>query len=241
MDDYLQKYLDGTLSDEEAAAFNDSLARDPSLDAELREYERILALMGSTVPQEPPAHFTDEVMGRVTATAISPDASWAAAAQEDDRGFVRRHMTGLRYWGRRLAWTAAFAGVFLIGYLVAQTGDRTLPGRELSAGAPGETEVTDAGNIEPAAATLRLVRLVYVPQNHDVGNVAVAGTFNGWDPSATTMDRKGEVWMVQMVLPPGSYEYMFIEDGQRWVTDPLATVTRDDGFGQENAVLDVTM
>jgi hypothetical protein len=34
---------------------------------------------------------------------------------------------------------------------------------------------------------------------------------------------------------------MFIEDGQRWVTDPLAAQTRDDGFGRENAVLDLTM
>jgi hypothetical protein len=32
---------------------------------------------------------------------------------------------------------------------------------------------------------------------------------------------------------------MFIEDDTRWVTDPRAPLTRDDGFGGRNAVLDV--
>jgi len=47
------------------------------------------------------------------------------------------------------------------------------------------------------------------------------------------------VWSTIVVLAPGSYEYMFIENGERWVTDPLAARTRDDGFGSKNAVLDV--
>ena len=53
------------------------------------------------------------------------------------------------------------------------------------------------------------------------------------------MVRRGGVWVVPLLLPPETYEYMFVEDGQRWVTDPLAVQTRDDGFGTENAVLDL--
>ena len=49
------------------------------------------------------------------------------------------------------------------------------------------------------------------------------------------------VFPLNLVLPPDSYEYMFVEDGERWVTDPLAPQTRDDGFGRMNAVLDLTM
>jgi hypothetical protein len=30
---------------------------------------------------------------------------------------------------------------------------------------------------------------------------------------------------------------MFVVDGSRWVTDPLAPVQRSDGFGNKNAVL----
>jgi hypothetical protein len=32
---------------------------------------------------------------------------------------------------------------------------------------------------------------------------------------------------------------MFVEDGKHWKTDPLATITRHDGFGNVNAVLDL--
>jgi hypothetical protein len=55
------------------------------------------------------------------------------------------------------------------------------------------------------------------------------------------MERTGDVWTAQLVLPPGTYEYMFVENGENWVTDPLALQTRDDGFGRKNAVLDVSI
>ncbi len=55
------------------------------------------------------------------------------------------------------------------------------------------------------------------------------------------MRREGGAWVIQLMLPPQTYEYMFVENGQEWVTDPLATQTRDDGFGRRNAVLDLTI
>jgi hypothetical protein len=42
----------------------------------------------------------------------------------------------------------------------------------------------------------------------------------------------GTLW-----LQPGTYSYMFVVDGERWVTDPYASNFRNDGFGQKNAVL----
>jgi hypothetical protein len=44
-----------------------------------------------------------------------------------------------------------------------------------------------------------------------------------------------------LALPPGDYEYMFVVDDGQWVTDPLAVETRDDGFGGQNAVLEVDL
>jgi hypothetical protein len=142
----------------------------------------------------------------------------------------------------RLAWTAGFALVFVLGFLTARHGG----GDEASEGispvlGPGTVTGGDARNAAYESRSPRLVRLVYVPQASDVDQVTVAGTFNGWNPDATAMQREGNVWVLQLVLPPDSYEYMFVEDGQRWVTDPLATQTRDDGFGRKNAVLDLTM
>ena len=68
--------------------------------------------------------------------------------------------------------------------------------------------------------------------------VAVAADFNGWKPEAAAM-RRGEngVWTVEIPLPTGRrYEYMFVVDG-RWVTDPDAPASVDDGFGGRNALL----
>jgi hypothetical protein len=70
--------------------------------------------------------------------------------------------------------------------------------------------------------------------------VAVAGDFNGWRPEAAPMHRgPGGLWTVDIPLAAGRrYQYMFVVDG-RWVTDPGAPATVDDGYGGRNAVLDL--
>ena len=86
---------------------------------------------------------------------------------------------------------------------------------------------------------LRLVQITYVPGEAGAERVTLAGTFNGWKTDQVLMRQKNGVWTAVLVLPPGSYEYMFIENGKHWVTDPLAPLTRDDGFGGRNAVLNL--
>jgi hypothetical protein len=45
------------------------------------------------------------------------------------------------------------------------------------------------------------------------------------------------VWTGLVPVPRGEHEYQFVINGERWVTDPLAPVQQDDGFGAKNAVL----
>jgi hypothetical protein len=135
--------------------------------------------------------------------------------------------------------------VFVIGFLSARwagpgtAGPDVVTTSEPAAGSGQLARVAAAQTIAPAP--LRLVRLIYVPPDENVERVTVAGTFNGWDPESTEMQKEGGAWVLQLVLPPQTYEYMFVEDGTQWVTDPLALQTRDDGFGQKNAVLDLTL
>jgi hypothetical protein len=70
-------------------------------------------------------------------------------------------------------------------------------------------------------------------------SVAVAGDFNGWQVGEVALtDPEGDgVFAATVWLRPGTYAYMFVVDGERWVTDPYASNFRDDGFGQKNAVL----
>lgn len=50
--------------------------------------------------------------------------------------------------------------------------------------------------------------------------VCISGTFNDWAPSATPMNKTADGrWRVTLRLPPGSYEYKFVVDGN-WVCEP---------------------
>jgi hypothetical protein len=67
--------------------------------------------------------------------------------------------------------------------------------------------------------------------------VAVAGTFNGWDPALGALGARGDGLFEGVVaVPPGEHLYMFVVDG-KWVTPPSAPSFRADGFGEKNGVL----
>jgi len=71
----------------------------------------------------------------------------------------------------------------------------------------------------------------------DAQEVGIAGSFNDWHPSVTPMIRLSDgMWAKELVLPPGSYEYRFVVDGE-WVDDPAATELIPNSFGTANAVL----
>ncbi len=72
-----------------------------------------------------------------------------------------------------------------------------------------------------------------------LGSVSVAGSFNGWDPSAWPMRREGDLWVLTRVVPEGTHEYKFVLDGGEWVPDPSASASAPDGFGGVNSVLTV--
>jgi anti-sigma factor RsiW len=94
------------------------------------------------------------------------------------------------------------------------------------------------GRDAPAAPQTVLARLeLRAPQAR---SVAVAGDFNGWRPEATPLRRgEGGLWTVGVPLAPGRrYEYQFVVDGE-WVADPAAGARAEDGFGGENAVLEL--
>jgi 1,4-alpha-glucan branching enzyme len=68
-------------------------------------------------------------------------------------------------------------------------------------------------------------------------SVAIAGTFNDWQPNATPMIALGQGrWAKDLALPPGQYEYCLVVDGE-WIADPLAKETVPNPFGGVNSVL----
>ena len=70
--------------------------------------------------------------------------------------------------------------------------------------------------------------------------IALAGDFNDWKSDKILLVKKGDVWEATVRLKPNRYEYMFVIDGEKFVSDPEAQLYADDGFGQKNSVIDIT-
>jgi hypothetical protein len=70
-------------------------------------------------------------------------------------------------------------------------------------------------------------------------SVHVVGTFNDWRPESLPLEEVDHdgVWRATVVLPTGTYEYMFVVDGERWVADRLADRVVADDFGRENSIV----
>lgn len=81
------------------------------------------------------------------------------------------------------------------------------------------------------------IRFVFFDEEAET--VSVAGDFSDWDP--VSLDKElidgRQVWSGLVPVSRGEQRYMFIKNGEEWVTDPLAEISRDDGFGNQNAVL----
>jgi 1,4-alpha-glucan branching enzyme len=70
-------------------------------------------------------------------------------------------------------------------------------------------------------------------------SVAVAGTFNDWDPGRNPMRKESAgAWKTTLTLAPGIHEYRFVVDGD-WISDPTAMETVENPFGQTNSVIRV--
>ena len=68
--------------------------------------------------------------------------------------------------------------------------------------------------------------------------VAVAGSFNDWDPAFTPMeyDKINNLYRTDVYLKAGEYEYKFVVDGE-WLLDEANPSFYPNDFGTLNSVL----
>jgi hypothetical protein len=100
-----------------------------------------------------------------------------------------------------------------------------------------DPDVGDGALVDGAAG---VVYVQFVLEAPSATSVAVAGDFNGWEPSFALADPDGDgVWAARVPVRPGVHAYMFLIDETNWQTDPNAGRYQDDGFGNRNAVLAV--
>jgi hypothetical protein len=70
----------------------------------------------------------------------------------------------------------------------------------------------------------------------DVLTVALAGTFNDWNPRQTLCAREGAEWVCRVDLTPGRHAYKFVVDN-RPTLDPSNPKTEADAHGNLNSVV----
>lgn len=209
----LHRFVDQDLSPGGLVALLEALDRDPALRRRLVDLER-LAVRASQLPRHAPSvDFTARVLSRLPAPPTGRLArlrAWLAPPP-------------VLSW--RLARAAALAcGFFVVGWISGWILHQPAP-----VPAPGPTA--------EAGGTVYVRFVLLQPQAE---SVTVAGDFNGWDPQRMPLRRSGSgLWTLTVPLKPGRYHYMYVVDGRQWMADPFAPELSADGFGAENAVLDV--
>ncbi len=150
-------------------------------------------------------------------------------------------------------------GVPIIRYAPTANGalDYAALAVELEAGYPIEEQVTipaaepgtepalrPPGPAEPATreSTPEPIREVVVRfRDSRAEDVRIAGDFNGWVPdkgvdSRLESDGSGRVWTKILHLPPGTYQYRYVVDGE-WREDPENPQTLPGSSGGRNSIL----
>ncbi len=93
-----------------------------------------------------------------------------------------------------------------------------------------------AGSVQQPGPDDRVVFRIKAP---GAKSVSVAGSFNQWNSTGTALSRAADGWWeARLVISPGTYEYIYIIDGE-WTTPPEAKLIVNDGFGGRNGILEV--
>ncbi len=95
--------------------------------------------------------------------------------------------------------------------------------------------------LRPAGPATGLVVVQFELHAPDAEQVELVGDFTDWQRDRIRLEGPDESghWTARVELPEGRHEYIFLVDGRRWITDPLAPAHRPDGFGNLNAVMNL--
>lgn len=211
--EYIEDYLEGRLSLEMAAQIDKHLASCPDCQKELKGWQELFQELDSLslAYESPSSEFTKKVMQKIAEQESRPVESWWEKMH---------HLLTIPHLP--LKWVAALGmilAIVLFGYNVIFTPDTQY--------CPGSlAEITFSMRADAS----------------QVQSIAIVGDFNDWDPhrDLLTDDNNDGIWTVTLKLKPGRYEYMFIIDGEKWVPDPKAYRYVSDGFGNKNAVIEIS-
>ena len=221
----IQRFLDQDLAPEERVQFLETIDADPRLRRQWLNFEMVVAEAGRLPKIAPSSQFTARVLAKLDATP---------------KGFFGR-LAELFTVPHTLEWNLTGALATACVMVVAVVGlMRFAPERIVEVPVPVAGSQAQTASLESGQETKVFVRLVLLQPG--ARSVSVAGDFNGWNPGQTKLEpSEGGMWTTTIALKPGRYQYMFVVDGKQWIADPFAADDAGDGFGSQNAVLDVSI
>lgn len=101
--------------------------------------------------------------------------------------------------------------------------------------------IAPAARVGVATEALSRRTIQFVLTAPAASRVALAGDFNEWSTTATSLHRATgtDVWSVSVRLAPGRHAYAFVVDDSVWVADPAAPRAPENDFGPPNSVVTV--
>ncbi len=235
-EELLMKYLDGDTSPEEEKEALHMIAEDECM-REMLRFDRVLNRSFGKFPSASTSHvprdFADHVMESIENINL-PNAS----TEQENENIWDRIMNpvrsllnqGMPRFRPALGYAVVLIAAALSGYYV---GMRTPDAQLATTTNDSEIQLASGNNYENSV----WIRFIYIDDTAE--EMAVAGDFSDWEPiplDRQTVDGQ-KVWSGLIEITRGEHKYMFLKNGETWLTDPLADITRDDGFGNKNAVL----
>ncbi len=243
-------FLEGDLNDEDERRALHMIADDPEMRALLKFDLQLRQCLSSDILKKQdhppllshtetsvsiPEGFFDGVMGAIAEhdQTDQPDKRKSSSLKESPLSWMitlRNQLWKPRNVAWRPIWSVAIAAALLMIILLSPYITTTLQ-------QPASPVETPAHQIVETTTDRVMMRFVYI--DSDAESIAVAGNFSNWEPIELAKQTfNGKVaWTGIVPLPRGEHRYMFIKDGERWTTDPLATRYVDDGFGNKNAIV----
>ncbi|MDZ7756569.1 hypothetical protein [Rhodohalobacter sp.] len=223
-EELFQLYLDGELNEEQEKRALHMIADDPEMRSMLR-FERTLTQNFNSEPDPDsfsvPENFSSNVMNRIESLDREKEKSAAKGLS-----LLKPREVSIR---PIYAAAAAILMMFTFGYLLLNEQEQD----EMASFVEEDRSVQQVAEQESEV----WIRFIYFDEEAET--MAVAGDFSDWDPVSLTRDEVNgkTVWTGMIPVVRGEHHYMFVKNGNEWVTDPLADVKVDDGFGNKNAVL----
>jgi len=236
-DELLRRYLEGDLTEEQERKALHAIADDDDMRAMLR-FEQTLSetLRRDSISYDKdvvPEGFADGVMHKI---------EQLEEHEETADGYSQIREWFHQLWApKQIRLRPAYAFVLILLVAVSFSLPFLLdinPNTEVQIDNTDQSQKMGSSIQQVSAhADQVLLRFVYIDGN--ASSIAVAGDFSNWKKIKLSKQivNGQQVWTALVSMSRGEHNYMFVKNGTDWVTDPMAPVQRDDGFGNKNAVI----